>query len=556
MRTPGWLTAAALLIGLPISQGFAQGCPISYGLADDAKPNKLYLYYPATDDPTYPNYAAGVSPAHRFDVSELTGYTGTATELRTAVADVVRATYCEFNVQVRETTTAPPTTFARRNTVAIGTDFGGGVCFASEAWGVAQNLDIGDPIAVDFSRVWAGSYNCATGPGGALNGANSTTLRWARAIGGTASHEAGHNYGLVHGDGLVLAPGEDVLVHHIMAAGSNYSYDNRAGYRRHFSNHELSLLAGNVGLSVQTMWNWDFVNPNAETAYGLRMTFLSTQPSIIMSWAYTGSSSPWSAPAVTGPLGTQTFKGTVYNRYQIEWTTAQPWAGPTPGQISGGTQFHVGATFSAVNFSDPDAIIITSAELLDSRSNVLALRPRLPAFDAGTPDSNSRTLNLRLFNVDALPFIVRDFVVRDLPRVINLDAMVRDARMVDMAGEPFEPWPQSTRTVVRETKVEGGAELSIPLARLDQPPYVRREVTAQDCERQDRMSGPDVANCKPGVSTDLFPATTSYVTASIVDPQARHWDPKLQTYVVGPLETRVYYQIAGRRLDREKIGAQ
>jgi hypothetical protein len=51
-------------------------------------------------------------------------------------------------------------------------------------------------------------------------------------------------------------------------------------------------LAANVGLSIQTMWNWDFKNPNAETASKLRMSFLSTQPSLTLFDAYSGADAP------------------------------------------------------------------------------------------------------------------------------------------------------------------------------------------------------------------------------------------------------------------------
>ncbi|MGZ6575602.1 MAG: hypothetical protein ACXVHJ_31870, partial [Solirubrobacteraceae bacterium] len=134
-------------------------CPISYGTADDAKPNKLYLYFPATSDATYPEFglpgSATTSPV-QFNVSQLSSYTGSAADLQSGVFDVVSDDYCEFNVQVRQTTTAPPTTFARRNTVAIGTDTN--VTASSATWGLAQAVDTGDAQKVDFAREWAGTY--------------------------------------------------------------------------------------------------------------------------------------------------------------------------------------------------------------------------------------------------------------------------------------------------------------------------------------------------------------------------------------------------------------
>ena len=87
----------------------------------------------------------------------------------------------------------------RRATIGIGAD--SNVSASGTLFGVAQEVDIGDGVAVDYARVFGGSYqSLAGGAGGALNGANSTLQRWAFSIGGTAAHEAGHTYGLQHDD--------------------------------------------------------------------------------------------------------------------------------------------------------------------------------------------------------------------------------------------------------------------------------------------------------------------------------------------------------------------
>ena len=544
------------LLLLSWTSAYSQTCPISYGSLDSAKPNKVYLYFPAANDSGFPEFGVGglvTSPAHRFDITELGSYTGTAADLRDAIFGVVTNSYCEFNVQVLQTTTTPPTTFARRNVVAIGSDFSGGTCGVSETWGLAQAVDTGDADAVDSARVWAGSYQqCTGGAGGQLNGANSTLARWARSIGGTAAHEAGHNYGISHGDGLVLAAGEDILQHHIMAQGSNFSYAQRAGFRRHFSNNEFSILASNVGLSIQTMWNWDMVNPNPQAGRRLRMSFLSVQPSLILSWSYAGAPSPWINPTVSGPSGTQVFKGTTYNRYQLEWSTANP-ASATPGQVAGGAPFHTGATFSGVNFSDPDAIIITNVELLDSGGTPLALKPRLAGFDGGVLDSADGALNMSIFNTGGNLLIVQDLRVQELPRVMSLNSMVPGARMRDPFGQPFAAWPQRSKLLIDRAVIKEGGELKIPVAHMSDKRHVFEVVTERDCRAaQDRRKGPDTAKCRPGVNVDLFPSTTLFITATVIDPAMRHWDRTKKRFVVGPVATRLFYQIAGRHPDLNK----
>ena len=183
--------------------------------------------------------------------------------------------------------------------------------------------------------------------------------------------------------------GEDAFGRHLMPAGSDVTQEQRAGYRRHFSDTEFSTLAANIGLSIQTMHNWDLVNPNSATGHRFRMTFLSTQPSMLMTWSYSGSRTPWINPTVSS-FGTQAFKGTTYNRYRLTWQTADPWSGGPAGEVPGGGEFHVGATFSGVNFNQPDPIIITNSELLDDSGDPLPLKPRLPGYDAGTIDIGRR----------------------------------------------------------------------------------------------------------------------------------------------------------------------
>jgi len=124
---------------------------------------------------------------------------------------------------------------------------------------------------VNYARVWAGGYIHSDALSGKDQNGNekSTVERWAHTIGVTCADEAGHGYGLDHydpDDPKLQFPGEDSAKHHLMADGGFYDMEQRAGYRRHFGNYEYSTLAANVGLSFQTMWNWDFKNPNANTA--------------------------------------------------------------------------------------------------------------------------------------------------------------------------------------------------------------------------------------------------------------------------------------------------
>ena len=539
------LALSALLPLVPTSASAADTCPISAPGLDDAKPNKVFVYFPAADDSSFPDFG-DTSPAKKFDLLKLGNYTGTAAQLRDAITQVVAVSYCEFNVQVLQTTTPPPTTLMRRNTVAVGTDFDG-PCNQVMLGKAQSSGDIGDQTPVDFGRIWAGGYQkCA---GTALKGANSTLDRWARSIGGSVAHEAGHNFGLRHTNAATPAPGEDVRVHHIMLDYSHLTYAQRADYRRHFSNQEYSLLAANVGLSVQTMWNWSLVNPDAGTGVKLQMDFLSQQPSLMLSWTYNGSQSPWINPTLSGPSGTQTFKGATYKKYRLEWSTAHAWSGPTPGHVDGGMAFQIGATLSSVNVVDPDPIIVTDVRLLDASNTPLPLHPRVAAFDTGTPEPADNMLVMRLFNFGE-PLQIGRLQVRQLPRLASLDSMTPGAKLVDLNGQLALPWTEGAQPDIVKRMVEKNGEYKVPLARLNQAPHVTDRVTAQDCNNADGKR-PD-GKCQPGVQFDLFPSTAVLITAELIDPNARHWDPAAKKYVVGPVTTTVTYQVSGRR--RSKPG--
>jgi len=599
--TSDCLLATVFLLGLMTSAVpvRAQTCPLEDPAILAAKNNYLYLYFPTAPDSTFPNYGVNVSPVAAFDVSALTSGIGTTTQLIDAIQNVVADDYCEFNVQVVATTTNPATLAsppAQRVTVGIGDDNNNGT------WGQAQEVDIGNVIAVDFARVWAGTYTTCEGgggppdggvgcTGGALTGAGNTLTNWAQAIGGTAAHEAGHTYGLAHTDddpppcpatpacddvtingvsgqpGPTPTPGEDPYYQHLMPAGYNLTASQRADYRRHFSNRTYGLVATNVGLSVETMHNWTLVNPNAETASSLTIAFLSTLSAVPVSWFYNGNQTPWLNPTVSGPLGTAAFQGTTYNQFNITWSSPNPaWNSPSPGMVGGGVQFHIGATFTGVDFNTPDPIIIQNVTLFDASSNPLALHPRLAGYDAGTLDSASDSMQLHFFPVAGAPDLrLESAEIYQLPRVASIDSMIGDGRPRTYDKVPIVPWS--------ETKCVGaglreGATCTV--AKLDQEPHVRETFTVgqpgvYDCSqgvptipRRNPVKGTNgiTDSSRPldyegsicaGAQTDPFPSATVYVIAKLVEPAAKHWDPATKQYVVGPLTSTVYYQFAGTR---------
>jgi hypothetical protein len=575
--------ALAMTSGLSMPGWAKPACPLD--TLNATKSHTLFLYFPTADDPTFTNYdpTAGVSPAKAFDAADLDPNIGTTKALRNRIFDVVADDYCEFNVQVQQSTTNPetlPSPPARRNTVAIGSDvdnIGGG-------WGLAQNVDIKDQINVDFARVWGGTYTqCEGGNGmggctvtGSLAGANSTLDRWAEAIGGTAAHEGGHNYGLSHTDdnpvnstcisGQGERPGEDTYEHHLMPSGCNLTGEARAGYRRHFSDRTFGLLATNVGLTVETMHNWDLINPNAQSATSLTIEFLSSKSAVTTDWTFGGSESPWIDPKVSGVLGTATWQGKQYNRFKITWSQPNPVWNGTPGVLPGGAPFHIGATFTGVDFNQPDPIIIQNITLFDSNAKALSLHPRLPMYDSGTLDPATGDFSLHFYPDPAInlnPLILEESILFQLPRVASIESMIRDGKPLSFDGQEITPW-----SATRCEPLSGERETALcKLGNLADRPHV--EVThllgergVVDCSsgaplagaRRDNPRVPD--NEGPvcaGTLRDPFPSTTLYVIATFVDPKAEHYDPEKKAMVVGPVTSKVFYQFAGVRDTRKLV---
>jgi len=574
-RSASTLAGLVALVGALFATGAfaAPTCPLSYGTTDAAKSFKFYLYFPTADDATFPAYTTDASPARIFDVANLDSTIGTTAALRNRIYDVVADDYCEFNVQVVQTTTNPATLAsppARRTTVAVGSDDPGG------GWGQAQEVDIGDTINVDFARVWAGRFvTCEGGDGnggcsatGSLTGANSTLDRWAQAVGGTAAHEGGHTYGLSHTDdnpnvgncgqfGPAPTPGEDAFNRHLMPSGCNLNGADRASYRRHLSNRTYGLLATNVGLSIQTMHNWDLVNTNANNASSLAIDFLSTQPAVTISWSYTGSLSPWNNPTVSGPSGTTVFKGTTYNRFRITWASGNPsWGGGSPGVLPGGASFHIGATFTGVDFNAPDPIIIQNVTLFDASSAALILHPRLPMYDTGAVDAADGTFALNFFANPDSALVLQEAVIFNLPRPAAIESMLGAGRPFAFDKTPIQPWAvrrckpgsprEGTRCVIGNISDQPFVSVTHKVGEKNVydcskgVPKVRRP---QDTAAKDDYEGPICA----GTVRDPFPSTTVYVIATFVDPDAKHYDWQSGKYITGPVTSKVYFQFAGIR---------
>ncbi len=530
----------------PLQDLFSQDC--SHGATTSTRGNKLYLYFPTSSDASFESPISGVvtAPLPAFDVADLDAGIGTTAQLRDRIFELVTEDYCEFNVEVNQNTTAPSTTgIARWQIVGIGSDANGTLAGIS-----SLGSNTGDADAQDFTRVWAGTFDDAYGPSGTvepgvLGGTNSTLERWATVIGSTVSHEAGHNYGVAHGNSAPRT-GEDAQNNHILATGSTGLTGEQRATRRHFSDNSYEILAYNVGLNIMTVYNWDLMNPNADDAHSLQITLLSNATTLTLSHWWNGSRSPWRDPTITkltGSGSTETFQETTYDKFILDFSTDKSWTGGVDGVVPGGAEFHIGA-----GFNEPDLVIVYDTKLKNSGGTDLALHPRMVDFDRGAADLVSGDFIMTMFNPDpgAGDMIIRDMNIQYLPRLASINSMVAGESLRDVRGMPiFAHGNCNPRTnfELKDTK-------NFRLAKLSDERFVDITYDSTDCQpgvnngSKDDLIG-EVIYCPHGTSLSLFPSTTVYVTATVVDPNARYYDQEIGAFVNGPLESKVFYQFTG-----------
>jgi len=547
---------ALTAFGLLAFSAGAEAAPCPAGVLATPKGNQLYLYFSPSADSSYPLWAntgpgaittGATSPLQPFNVADLDPGIGTTTQLRNSVFDFVVDDYCEFNVNVNQTTSAPSPTVPRWEIVGIGTDSAeagaGNILF-----GIAQAVDTNDADPQDYARVFAKSFlDACGGPGGALTGVNSTLTRWATAIGETTAHEAAHNYGAAHGHSAPR-PTEDSVNWHIMATGSTgLTCALRASRNRHFSDTEYEILGYDVGLNIKTLNNWDFINTNNVNANCMRVKVLSNLSSLSIGWWYNGSQSPWQNPTVTYTGTSQMFQGTSYYVHNVEFSSPQTWAGPTPGVVMPLAPFHTGVTFTGT-----PTIIVFDVELYSSSTcsgSPLPLAPRLAGYDTGDTHSGSGDFRLNFFNTTAAagPLLLSEVQVFRSPRMIDINSMMAATRPVDIRGAEVELTPVATfRNVELQDRV------SLPIGNMIDARSVDIQYKADDCPEGsvgmaegvgDALN--EVKYCHKGNALSLFPGTYTYVIATVVDPKARYWDPKQQEFLTGPRQNILYFQLAG-----------
>ncbi|WP_227269356.1 CARDB domain-containing protein [Roseobacter weihaiensis] len=520
----------------------------------------LYLYFPSAEDSDFPasisfngnNVTTGPIPP--FDASDLDDTVGTTAQYRDAIAERVRDDYCEFNVQVVQSTSAsgttnPTPTDDRWHVVGIASD--------GFPTGNLYGLCCAGSGSARTSRVWAGEFGDESQPGGAiedtLTGTGSTLARWANAIAGTTSHEAGHSFGVGHADS-VSRPTEDARNNHILASGAgngNITGEDRAS-DRHFSDTSYEVLANSIGLFQQTLSNWDFINPNDSAADGLQITILVAQggDAPMIASVYDGGLSPWRDAALSAN-GTGTFQGEAYDRYRVSFTDPQAWNNGDPGEIPAGAEFHVGVGLTR-NYIVRDVTLLDSGGAMTLHPRVVGYTPE-GSFDPATGEYH---LTMSVPDPDNGPLLVSDVSILHLPRTVTINEMRDSGALLGDDGRSIQPWDSR---VGPDITVASASDLGV--ANLAQPRAVDfQRVPDPDCppfpvpQPVPDSDFVDLRYCEEGPVLGLFPSARVYVAATVTDPNARYFDRTTGTMVTGPLSNRIFIQFPGGKPDLNENG--
>lgn len=524
---------------------YGQDCPPGALTAD--RLHKLYLYFPTAPDNSFPAAVFGtpdnVAPLAPFNITDLDSSLGSVDPLIDRIVEIVTEDYCEFNVEVILTRDPLTPTDEQWQIIGIGSDGPG------SSFGRASDVDLNNQVSGDYARVWAGVFEKKmtyfTGP---LHGSNSTIERWATGIGGTVSHEGGHNYGLGHENSIPrIGTPETPRNRHILASGNILSFNRRVSQRRHFSDQSYEILAHNVGLNIQSLYNWNLYNPNDEPANSMAITVLSTAPQLTVALSNNSSFNPWDTPTIVQLPGTQTFQGTTYNIFEVIYSTPRTWNG-TPGLVQPGESFTTG-----VGLLESEPKIIRDVRLRRSDGTNLDLHPRVIAFDTELNQDDNGDLELVVLDPGANaedeaiePPIVKELTIEFLPRMGDLETMADIDSLRDIRELPIFP----NGNCSPRTSFELIERKDFRIARLSDDRTVDILYDSTGC-----VTGPVVVDreldivdevyCPDGYALSLFPSTMVYVTATVLDSNARYYNPDLQEFEVGPKETRIFYQFAG-----------
>ncbi len=501
----------------------------------------LYLKYDADSNfPEFGDNGHKTSPLQTFDASQLdSSFGATETEqIKTKVLWIVQEDFREFDLEV--TTTQP----SGSGYQTLGIDHK--VSKTSSGWllGKAKGID-NEADDDDYARVFGGSFGDWDS---AWQGSNSTVDRWSRAIGETAAHEAGHNYGVRHPNSALNSAESsagDSRSNHILATYSaGLTAEERATINRHFSDTSYGILAANLGLNSRTLTNWAFRNPNDVKAHDFHINFLSQYSVLTVESEL--SRDPFDS-YVVNRLGEQTIDNEKWYEYEVAWSGGNG--------VEAGALWYSGIKLGGFIGLSPELeptqlpptawpsgdFIITDTYLTDIDSNRLPLRPRTISYGGGDTDDDGIYSTSVSNDSDEL-MIVRNLRYRLVPRMIDPETMVAESLNDPAAAGGVVVNVLMDIEIPGETVLGPGQKASFVLGNLND--WLNARLDTGGGSADDGVPD-DEAYIAPAIWRDMFPSTYIYGTATVVVPDQQVWDADSEQFIITDIKTEVFFQLGG-----------
>ena len=492
--------------------------------------HQLYLDFgPYSSFPEYsPRTELGIytSPLVAFDATELDAFffSGQRQEIIDRVAEIVEEDYWDFDLAV--STEVPP--YGHYQHIGIDHTVASYYMPALDDWnylfGMSDSIE-NDPDDNDFGRVWAGAFGAWDE---AWQGTNSTVERWARTIGETAAHEAGHNYGLVHPD-YYADP------NHIMTTDMDITPEERATLDRYWKWNNYNHLMGVLGPRAPMSMSMSFPNDTTSRIRELHGRLHSRHDILDLE--------PISAGGGFGPLPFDTVKiielgkdanyddGSWYE-YEVRWTGG---AGVYSGQ-----EGRLAAAFG----QDAD-FVFDSVVPYDGQGNPVALNLPLVSCTTGALDAND-SFSIPLTNHGQADLTIENFCLRAMPYMIDMASMNPQYQNEFLTTFGILIAASDEITAGEPVVLEAGKTVEFALGNYDA--WMQQAIDSFDTG--ENMLEDDVfLNLPHGTILpefwSIFPSAYLYLTFDVVLPDQMLWDAGAGKYIEGDLVTTMYVQTSG-----------
>lgn len=493
--------------------------------------HQLYLDFGPTAG--FPEYSSrselGIytSPIVRFDASSLdASFTSIDTQsIIDRVVQIVREDYRDFDLQV---STAPPP-FGTYQHIGIDHTVASYYMEMYDDWnylfGVAQGID-DQADDEDYGRVWAGTFGAWDA---AWQGANSTVERWARTIGETAAHEAGHNYGLRHPD-YYADP------NHIMTTDRDISAEQRATLDRYWKSTNYSHLMGVLGPRAPMSCVMAFDNPAADKIHEMRVRFHSQHDIVDLEPISAGGGfgpMPFADLKIVALGKDASFRDGSWHQYELQWTDGAGVESGQSGRLPAG-------------FGQASDFVFDSVVAYDGQGEPLDAVLPMISCGAGSVGPNG-ALTIPMANPGQADLLLDNLQLRAMPYMLDL---------VSMSPQYLDEFLTTFGVLVKASDqqaangpilLEAGKSIDFGIGNYDaweQQARAAFDVGSGMLEDDLLLNLPH--GTVPPDFYAMFPDAYLYLSCDVILPDQMLWDPLAGQYVEGNLVTTMHVQMSGQ----------